>query len=148
MSQPYEIELVASQSEHDWHESMLATLTGLPKEEVYERLPEKYRKPGKWGGQGYVHSARALGYNCNPRFLKFDPATPWPCVLRVQVPDSWGWKGCWWALIYHQGEVYDVADGGHTQTLTNWQSEYPDCRITSMLQVWMSTDNRLLLAER
>lgn len=145
MNQSYEIELVPMASEHDWHESQLATLTGLPKQEVSERLPEKYRKVGSWGGQGYVQCARALGYNCNLRFIKFDPTTPWPCIMRVQSPEI---KNGWWALIYHQGQVYDVAWPPHRQPLAAWQAAHPDCRITSMLQVWMSPHNALLLSER
>lgn len=145
----YEIELVASTSEHDWHEAQLATLTGLSKAEVYEAMPAEYRGKDSFRSRGYIDCARALGFNTNQRFIKWDPKTPWPCIMRVQVPDEWGWKGRWWSLIYHDGMVYDVSCPPHERCFQLWQRDNPGCRVTSMLQVWMdSTTTPLLASER
>jgi hypothetical protein len=136
----YEIELVRSETEHDYHVSMLATITGISKEEIYERLPATLTRAKSWRGRNFIEAARGLGFNVNPRFIKFDPATPWPCILRVQVPDAWDWKGCWWALVYNQGYVYNGAGGEddwHCCSLKNFLAANPGCRITSMLQIWM-----------
>ncbi|WP_426491085.1 hypothetical protein [Hymenobacter sp. 102] len=136
-AQPYEIELVASETDTDYYEALLATITGLPKAEIREKLPQDLSGGGGWRGSSFPQVARLLGYNTTPRFVKFDPATPWPCILRVQVPEHWGWKGKWWALGYNQGRVYDVASGDH-YSFKNWQLAYADCRVTSMLQIWIS----------
>lgn len=139
-TQPYELELVAATDSLDYRACFMATLTGLPKEEVAERLPQLINM-NSWGGRHFVEAAGLLGYNTNPRFVKFAPETPWPCVLRVQVPDAWGWKGKWWALIYNQGRVYNVSgfnDEWHECSFANFKTAYQDCRITSMLQVWIS----------
>ncbi|RSK29861.1 hypothetical protein [Hymenobacter metallilatus] len=136
-AQPYEIELVASETDTDYHEALLATITGLPKAEIREKLPEPLRQAKGWRGSSFGEVARLLGYNTTPRFVKWDPATPWPCILRVKVPEHWGWKGCWWALVYNQSEVYDVARN-QSYSLEHWQRIYPACRVTSMLQIWIS----------
>ncbi|RSK50087.1 hypothetical protein [Hymenobacter rigui] len=136
-AQPYEIELVASETDTDYHESLLATITGLPKAEIREKLPQDLSGGGGWRGSSFPRVARLLGFNVNPRFIKFDPATPWPCILRVQVPEHWGWKGKWWAVVYNQGTVY-LPDQGVRGSLNQFLSLYPGCRVTSMLQIWIS----------
>jgi hypothetical protein len=137
-TQSYEIELVRSETDSDYHISMLATVTGLPKQEIWEKLPEHLKKANSWRGSSFGEVARLLGYNTNLRFIKFDPETPWPCILRVQVPDEWGWKGKWWALVYNQKVVYDVHNRPALRYIEHWLDEHPGCRITSMLQVWIS----------
>jgi hypothetical protein len=134
MSRPaYEIELVASYGD-DYQESLLATVTGLPKHEIWERLPEHLKKPGGWRGQSFIEVARLLGYNCNRQFIPFDARTPWPCILRIQVPYM---KSNWWALAYANGAVYDP-----WQESIVWLDDFvrfnPEHRITSMLQIWIS----------
>jgi hypothetical protein len=146
MSQAYEIELVTSNG-HDYWESLFATLTGLDKVEVWNRLPANIREARSWGGANFVQAARALGFNCNPRFIKFDPATPWPCILRCKPVD----KECrwWYSRVYHQGSVYQV--GGQRpliQKLEYFLRDNPQFRITSMLQVWMGHNTVLLPSEQ
>jgi hypothetical protein len=145
-TEPYEIEMVLSEPEDsdvaygevDFLLALMATVTGLSKVEIMSRLPAEYTKVGSWGGQGFVKMARLLGYDANPKFRKFDPLTTWPCILRVKVPSCWGWKGKWWALVYNQGTVYNVAYPGWQGSLARFQKLYRQCRITSMLQVWIS----------
>jgi hypothetical protein len=145
--QPYEIDLVKCETDDgtDWHESQLATLTGLPKEEIRRRIPKEYWGKKRWRSRGYIDCARAMGFNCNPRFIKWDATTPWPCIMRVQTPEI---KNGWWSLIYNQGIVYDVWNWPHMRELSRWQAEHPECRITSMLQIWMSVTSLLLPSER
>lgn len=145
MNEPYEIEFVRARSHCDSREAMFATLTGLSKAEIGTRWPAHLLKDS-WPGRNFIEAARSLGFNCNPRFVPFKKDTPWPCVLRIQVPGSWGWgKGNWWALLYHQGKVMDVLtrDGWGGMPLKRFEKEYRMCRITSMLQVWMSTNQSL-----
>ena len=153
--QPYEIELVEFDPDSlyacERHLVTYATLTGLDRDEIWQRWPEALRKDGGWGGRKHVEAALALGFNTNPKFKKFDPETPWPCILRVQVPKHWGWKGCWWRLIYHQGQVYNPTSADSDPNCSGWsmlsikefEARYKMCRITSMLQVWMSITNKL-----
>ncbi len=146
--QPYEIELVRCKGE-DWVESMLATITGLTKKEIRRKLPAEMQKPGGWRGSWFPRAARLLGFSTTDKFRKWDAGTPWPCVMRVQVPEAWGWKGRWWALIYNQGLVYSVNAHQYVpstpgvSTLAEWQEMFPGCRVTSMLQIWMSTSQTL-----
>jgi len=132
MSQPYEIELVASHGD-DYLESLLATVMGLPKAEIWERLPENLKKPGGWRGQSFIEVARLLGYNCNRQFIRFDARTPWPCILRCQSPEL---KTRWWALAYANGAVYWPLHGA-TIWLDDFIRWYPQVQITSMLQIWI-----------
>lgn len=141
--QPYEIEMVRSCG-WDYWESMYATLTGLPKHEVWEKWPDSLRLAGSWGGQDFVRAARALGFNCNVRWVKFDPETPWPCILRLQDTTL---KSGWRSRLHHQGNVYHV-DSGIIQPLEKFLFNCQHLRITSMLQVWMSTSNVLLASEQ
>ena len=146
--QPYEIELVKCNGQ-DWAESMLATITGLSKKEVRAKFTPDMRKRGGWRGSYFPQIARLLGFSTTDKFRKWDPGTPWPCIMRVKVPEAWGWKGRWLALVYNQGLVYSVM--GHrciprmpgVSTLAEWQEAHPDCRVTSMLQIWMSATSVL-----
>ena len=134
MSQPYEIELVASNlSDGDYLLALLATVTGLPKAEIWERLPEHLKKTGGWRGSSFIEVARLLGYNCNRQFVPFDARTPWPCILRCQTPEI---KNGWWALAYANGLVYDPS-GGWADYFDEFVRIYPQTRITSMLQIWI-----------
>ncbi len=132
---PYEIELVTASSEWDFHESLLATITGLPKSEIWAKLPEHLQKANSWRGHSFIEVARLLGYNCNRRFVEFDAKTPWPCILRCQTPDI---KNGWWALAYANGQVYDVYGRPHAQWFDDFMRRYPELKITSMLQIWVS----------
>lgn len=133
-TQAYEIELVTASSQHDFHESLLATITGLPKHEIFERLPEHLQVANSWRGHSFVEVARLLGYNCNRRFIEFDAKTPWPCILRCQVPTI---KNGWWALAYANGKVYSVYEWPHVQWFDDFMRYNPELKITSMLQIWM-----------
>jgi hypothetical protein len=129
----YEIELVASHG-GDYLASLLATVTGLPKAEIQERLPEHLQKPGGWRGSSFVEVARLLGYNCNRQFKPFEARTSWPCILRCQSPEL---KPNWWALAYANGAVYDP-----WQESITWLDDFvrfcPEVKITSMLQIWIA----------
>lgn len=133
-SQPYEIELVASTRADDYQVALLATITGLPKSEITEQLPAHLRTKGGWRGQSFIEMARLLKYNCNRQFKPFDTRTPWPCILRCQVPSL---KTGWWALIYNQGLVYDPWNEW-VQWFDDFIRNEPEVRITSMLQIWIS----------
>lgn len=131
--EPYEIELVASHG-GDYLESLLATVTGLPKAEIWARLPEHLQKPGGWRGSSFVEVAQLLRYNCNRQFKPFDARTPWPCILRCQSPSI---KSGWWALAYANGAVYDPWRESITW-LDDFVRFYPEVKITSMLQIWIA----------
>jgi hypothetical protein len=132
MSKAYEIELVVSHG-GDYSESLLATVTGLPKHEIWKRLPEHLKKLGGWRGSSFVEVARLLGYNCNRQFIPFNARTTWPCILRCQLPHI---KNGWWALAYANGAVYNPSDSSVV-----WLDDFirwnPEVRITSMLQIWI-----------
>ena len=129
----YEIELVCSETEKDYLPALVATVTGLPKAEIMERLPPALRVPHGWSGTSFIEVSRLLGYNCNRRFMPFLARTPWPCILRCQQPGSTGW----WALAYANGLVYDPDWPGSVLGLDEFVRTNPATRITSMLQVWV-----------
>lgn len=123
----YEIEL-AYFPDH-WFESEIATLTGLEFEEIYEITKNVKR----WSGSQYVKVFQKLGFNCNNRFIKFDKDTPYPCIMRcskIRVKESH-----WYGFIYYDGNIYIPNYG--TLTWAQWNSFYPNYKVTSMLQVWI-----------
>lgn len=81
-SLPYEIELVPSKTNNDYLLALMATVTGLPKHEIFEYLPPALQIPHGWSGTSFIDVVRLLGYNCTRRFIPFDARTPWPCLLR------------------------------------------------------------------
>lgn len=110
------------------HYTVIAILTGLPIEEIEAVSPVA----DCWGGQRFVEVFRKLGFNVNRRFKKFDPDTEYPCLMRHKRTDI---KEPYWYLeVYYDGKVYG---GNSYYTLEDWMKQYPQCKITSMLQVWI-----------
>lgn len=123
----YEIEHIAYQNHYI--ESEIAMLTGLELEEILTVSG----KVARWNGSAYVKTFRSLGYNCNPRFKKFDKETEYPCLMRthrVRKKEKY-----WYGFVYYDGFVYDFYNG--KMTWAEWNHIYSDLRVTSMLQVWI-----------
>ena len=114
---------VEAPNDHIW---MIGCLTGLSDQEIIDVVSARE----SWNGQEYVRSFRNLGFNCNPRFVKFDPATKYPCIMRSTSE----YKGYWNAWVYNNGMVYG---SWFRMTLDKWKENYPKLKITSMLQVWI-----------
>lgn len=132
----YEIEIVNfEQSEQDcaryWAESEIATLTGLGLEEILQVTAGATRYYGQW----FVQTFRKLGFNTNPRWVKFDKNTEHPCMMRCKIPHD---KHHWAGFIYYDGHIYHPDYG--KLTWAKWNECWPNYRVTSMLQVWISTD--------
>ena len=134
----YEIEVVCYGP--DLHnQSVISSLTGLDFEEANQAVQSISRN--SWSGQTYVKVFQNLGFNTNPRFIKFDPKTPYPCIMRCRNHK----KGYWYLFLYHDGIVYDlhansfrlddhynVASRKGSYFLKNY-----GMKVTSMLQVWV-----------
>lgn len=133
----YEIEVV-NYGPDQHHQSAISSLTGLYFEEADQAVKEVNRKC--WGGQTYVKIFQNLGFNTNPRFIKFDPATPYPCIMRC----SNHVKGYWYLFIYHDGIVYDLYGNSFRLDDKTYVSKrngsyflkHYGMKVTSMLQVW------------
>jgi len=65
----YEIEVV-SYGDGLYNQSVISSLTGLDFEDSDKAVKEVKRL--LWSGQTYVQVFRKLGFNTNPRFIKFD----------------------------------------------------------------------------
>lgn len=143
VSEKYEVEFVSREQGfgHDCY-AMLSMLTGYTPTELYHKLPTELFNRA-WWGRDFAQSFRTLGYDCSPKFKKFDPATPYPCLLRFgptkreivrrkqageKHPDFWD------CYVYYDGLVYSPdEDCVYPLTLFN-----PVHKITSMMQVWIS----------
>lgn len=97
----YEFEIV-NFGDGYWHESTLATMTGLTFDEVHAAVKAIGRD--RWGGQLYIKTFQSLGFNTNPRFVKFDKDTAYPCILRCCNHQKSGW----YVFFYYAGIVYDI----------------------------------------
>jgi len=121
------------------NQSVITSLTGLDFEESDKAV--KAVKRQHWSGQTYVQVLRKLGFNTNPRFVKFDPETPYPCIMRCTNHK----KGVWYLFLYHQGMVYDIYGNSFHLKDSNEVSKLNGCfflkwygmKVTSMLQVWI-----------
>ncbi|MBE8712547.1 hypothetical protein [Sphingobacterium hungaricum] len=138
MKNKYEIEVINYGSDFH-HHSVISTLTGLSFEEA-DKVVKDVRRKG-WSGQTYIKVFQNLGFNTNPRFIKFDPATPYPCILRCRNQV----KGYWYLFYYNDGIVYDgygksfalddniqISKRGGAYFLKRYRM-----KVTSMLQVWI-----------
>lgn len=101
----------------------VAVLTGLSDEEIHAISPSK----AKWRVQVFVEVFKKLGFNTSERFVKFDPDTDKPCIMRTTSFQ----KGYWYAWIYYDGLV------NNTWTISGFNERWPRLKITSMLQVWI-----------
>ena len=137
-SHKYEIEFVCYGPDLHNH-SVISSLTGLDFEEADKAVRAVRRK--SWSGQTYVKVFQNLGFNTNPRFVKFDPATPYPCIMRCRNHV----KGYWYLFLYHDGVVYDLYGNSFrlddSCNVVNRNGSYflklYAMKVTSMLQVWM-----------
>lgn len=134
----YEIEVVCYGP--DLHnQSVISSLTGLDFDEADQAVKSISRK--SWSGQTYVKVFQNLGFNTNPRFVKFDPITPYPCVMRCRNHK----KGYWYLFLYHDGIVYDIhgnsfrLDDPYNVTIRkgSYILKNYGMKVTSMLQVWV-----------
>ena len=150
-TQKYEIEHVQAVEPEKYCAALIAMLTGLALDEVWSRLPERLRKNAGWYGRDFVAVFRALGYDCSPRFQKFDPETKYPCLMRFgptarqlvldrraerqRTGNPTATVRPWWNVwVYYDGLVYEPRYPGpwlfHTMP--------KNLKITSMLPVWIS----------
>ena len=124
----YEIDYVRFPGKY--FESEIAMLTGLTLEEI---LPVT-SKIKRWSGSAFVKIFQQLGYNCNPRFKKFEKDTEYPCMMRSH--NRFHKEGYWYGFVYYDGIVYDLYQDQKI-TWAEWNECYPHLRVTSMLQVWI-----------
>lgn len=125
----YEIELVYF-GEYYHHETIIGILTGLPLDEIKAKCPDR----DIWYTPDYLNTFRALGFNVNPRFKKFDPNTEWPCIMRCHC--SIGKDRYWYGWVYYRDWVYSSRN--EQFTFDEWIKIYGKrFRVTSMLQVWI-----------
>lgn len=116
-------------------QSIFCSLTGLSWQEV-----DKVVNKDRMTGSEHVKAFNQLGFNTNKRFIKFDPKTYYPAVLRCAG------KGCWYAFVYSNGMVFDpynnlafsINDKKRVKRIKNsyYLTDY-NLKITSMLQVWI-----------
>jgi len=110
------------------HFTHIAILTGLDIEEIEKVSPKK----DCWGGQSFVNVFRELGFNCNNRWVKFDPNTDLPCLIRFKsnvIKEPY-----WYLHVYYKNIVYM---GNSRLPFDQWIENNSNYRITSMLQVWI-----------
>lgn len=134
----YEIEVVCYGP--DLHnQSVISSLTGLDFDEADQAVKSISRK--SWSGQTYVKVFQNLGFYTNARFVKFDPNSPYPCIMRCRNYV----KGYWYLFLYHDGIVYDLhcnlfrLDDPYNVAFRNGSYFLKNygMKVTSMLQVWL-----------
>lgn len=122
-----------------FHESTLSTLTGLEFDDVHSFV--KSIGKNKWGGQLYIKALQNLGFNTNPRFIKFNPETSYPCILRCRNHEN----GIWYLFYFCNGIIYDcwgtsflLTDKSQVATIKGsyFLKQY-QMKVTSMLEVWI-----------
>lgn len=132
----YEIEYVPVDTWDDECLGLIAMLTGYELTELREKLEPRLLKSCGWYARDFRETFTKLGFDCSPRFKAFDPATPYPCLMRFTWKDEKG-KDCWSVVVYYDDTVYDPMKGVYHR-LAQWQEYYPHCKVTSMMQVWIS----------
>jgi hypothetical protein len=135
----YEIEHVAIEANEGFMSALISMLTGLPMEELRERLDASYYRGGGFYGRDFTRAFRLLGYDCSPKFKKFDPETPYPCLIRYRPTKRemvrLGIRKPWWSVyVYYDGLVYDP----YSPEPWFFNTMYKGYEVTSMLQVWLS----------
>lgn len=135
---PYEI-MICIWGENYHHESTISTLTGLEFEEAKEAV--KKMKTKRWTGQVYIKCFQMLGFNTNQRFIRFDPSTDKPCILRCRNHT----KGYWYLFYYNNGFIHDIhgwrfsLKDPESVSFKNGSYFLKDygMKVTSMLEVWI-----------
>jgi len=133
----YEVDIVCYGPEL-YNQSVISSLTGINFEEADKAVRAINRR--SWSGQTYVKAFQNLGFKTNPRFVKFDPSTPWPCIMRCRNHV----KGYWYIFLYHDGIVYDLYGNSFPLddpcNVVNRNGSYflnhYGMKVTSILQVW------------
>lgn len=128
-AEKYELDWTRCYPENQ-HFTKIAILTGLPIEEIEAAAPN--RRDG-WYARDYIQTFRKLGFNTSNRFIKFDPDTIYPCIMRfTDVGDK---SGHWYAEVYYD---HWVECGNEEWDFDHWLYYMNgSVRITSMLQVWI-----------
>lgn len=139
----YEVEFVHSEP---WpSQAMISMLTGYPLEEILALTGKKKGLPSR----EFIRCFRALGYNCSPRFVPFQADTPYPVLLRALGPTPAKRTSPrtgklvapapdWYAAVYYDQVVYEPYWEDGIFPLKVYDQVFPDLRITSMIQVWVS----------
>lgn len=133
----YEVDIVCYGPDL-YNQSVISSLTGLDFDESDKAVKEIKRKC--WDGQTYVKLFQNLGFKTNPRFVKFDPNTLYPCIMRCRNDK----KGYWYLFLYHDSIVYDLhgnsfrLDDPYNVAIRNssYFLKLYGMKVTSMLQVW------------
>lgn len=109
----------------------IAILTGLPFNEIIPACL-KTGKRDHWNGKRFIETFRLLGFNVNPRFIKFDPETEYPVIMRCQPKYK---SSFWYGWIYYDGYIYE---SNKKYKFESWIEQFGErYRATSMLQVWI-----------
>ena len=108
--------------------SAIAVLTGHEIEDILAVCP----KTESWRSSSFKEAFHQLGFNTNKRFMAFDPETIYPCLMRYKDSDIKG--NYWYCRVYYHGRVYG---NGYSVPFDYWIQDNPNCRVTSMLQVWI-----------
>lgn len=123
------------------HLSEIATLTGLEFEDI-KQVTDQLGK--RWNGQTYINVFHKLGFNTS-KFIKFDPETKYPCMLRLSRKDD----SFWYVFVYNDNklyhrkevsffdEVFRYLNGSYYTNLDTRIGNNKAYKITSMLQVWI-----------
>jgi hypothetical protein len=128
----YEVELIKAPQEREV-EGLIAVLTGLP---LCEVIAASKVKPGAgWYGREMRDLVHSLGFNCSPRFLPFDPNTPYPALMRYVFKKENRGTG-WDVLAYNDRKVY-LPVQEWVMELENFKTCNRNLKITSMMQVWI-----------
>ncbi len=108
---------------------LVAMCTGY----TLDELLEVHSVKGGWRAKDFIKLIHGVGFNCDHRFKKFQPATEHPCLLRSKIfHDPSHWEVC----VYYDGQCY-VPGVGIYSSVEEYQNANRDLKITSMLQVWI-----------
>lgn len=113
-----------------YNRRLVIMITGYSFQEVTDVTGQAER----WYSRKFKESFRALGFNCSERFIKFDPDTERPAILRSvsSLPEE---SGGWFASVYYDGKVYVPGTG--IFTLQEHTEQFPHLKNSSMLEVWI-----------
>jgi hypothetical protein len=123
----YELDWTRIHDNH--HHLVIAVLTGHSIEDIIAASPTY----DSWAPRDYINTFRKLGFNTNNRFIKFNPETPYPCLMRYTRTDID--EPYWYGSVYYD---HKVDEGSARWAFDNWLKYHNGTiRVTSMLQVWI-----------